>query len=79
MPSRAGGDSGGRSLVFFTHGEGLEPQSGSASKSPQAARCLPQTICEPWREARAKVLTAEERHERARQTAEARWARRKPR
>jgi hypothetical protein len=35
MPSRAGGDFGGRSL-FFTHGEGLEPQSGSASKSPQA-------------------------------------------
>ena len=28
---------------------------------------------------RAKVLTAEERHERARQAAEARWARRKPR
>ena len=38
MSSRAGGDSGGRSL-FFTHGEGLEPQSGSASS--RRRRSLP--------------------------------------
>jgi len=78
MPSRAGGDSGGRSL-FLTAGRSLEPQSGLASKSPEALAAYLRRSASRGGKARAKVLTAEERHERARQAAEARWARRKPR
>jgi hypothetical protein len=72
MPLRAGDDSGGRSL-FFTHGE------GSASRSPKALAAYLRRSASRGGKARAKVLTAEERHERAGQAAEARWARRKPR
>jgi hypothetical protein len=78
MPSRAGGDSGGRSL-FFTHRRSLEPQSGSANKSPKALAAYLIRSASRSGTARARVLTAEEPHECARQAAEARWTRRKPR
>jgi hypothetical protein len=78
IPSRAEGDSGGRSLVF-THGRALSRKAGRpASRRRQLAAYLRRSASRGGK-ARAKVLTAEERHERARQTAEARWARRKPR
>jgi hypothetical protein len=70
--------SGGRAL-FFTPGRRLEPQSGSASRSPKALAAYLRRSARRSGKPRAKVLTAEERHESARQAAEDRWARRKPR